>query len=216
MFKIYLSHPIRGAKGANATREDMEANNKIAIVIGKAIERWYRDKFLNEEISVYVPGEHDEFVMLGYENGTLTEKQILDIDCQIITTCDMVYALSGEVVSHGMQVEIDFANGHNIPVFYSGIPKVNDEVGAEPVEEAETEAYAFGDVLYGTQWLEKHNQVKLVRFCKRIDEHYFEAETVSEFPFAPARVLTLFSYSCWATLEEITGPHQTKGIKDEN
>ena len=216
MFKIYLSHPIRGAKGANATREDMEANNKIAIVIGKAIERWYRDKFPNEEISVYIPGEHDEFVMLGYENGTLTEKQILDIDCQIITTCDMVYALSGEVVSHGMQVEIDFANDHNIPVFYAGIPKVNDVAEAEPPEKKDS-LYSPGDILYGTVWLKKWNEFKLVKFKHSVNESCFSCEAITPLPLTPVgQVFGSAGYESWRPVSELNDVIFIMEDKDEN
>lgn len=103
--KIYVSHPIRGAKGKEATHEDMAANNRLAINFGKALQA----QFPNVEF--YVPASHDEFVMIGYEEGVLNEDQILHIDCKIIDTCNAIVAYIPEGhISNGMLVEISHAN----------------------------------------------------------------------------------------------------------
>lgn len=109
--RLYVSHPIRGAKGADATREDMEVNNELAIKFGEALQ----SEFPN--ISFYVPASHDEFVMIGYEEGILTETEILHIDCKITDRCHAVVAYIPENhVSNGMLTEITHANKTGKPV----------------------------------------------------------------------------------------------------
>lgn len=101
MLRAYLSHPIRGAKGAVATQEDMEANNR------KAIEFAWQLRARFPGLDLYVPAEHDEFVMHAYMAGYLTEQEILDVDCTILRKCDLliVYMPDGHV-SSGMSREI--------------------------------------------------------------------------------------------------------------
>lgn len=68
----------------------------------------------------YVPAEHEDFVQRAYHSGYLTEKQILDIDCQIISdTCDavIVYVPEGDTLQGGRKVEHDYAIKHSIPIF---------------------------------------------------------------------------------------------------
>lgn len=121
--KIYVSHPIRGAKGKDATKEDMEANNRLAIKFGEALQA----EFPNVEF--YVPAAHDEFVMIGYEEGMLNEGQILYIDCIIVDTCQAVMAYIPEGhVSNGMFVEITHANMTGKPVLV-----VNDRTAIDAV-----------------------------------------------------------------------------------
>lgn len=117
--RIYLSHPIRGKKGEKATKQDIDEN--IAIVRKQADELrsyfldWYRmDGW--PDIYLYVPGEHDEFVQLAYDKGYLNIDQILEIDCDIVDTCDLVIGL-GKYVSSGMQVEYTHAIKECIPLF---------------------------------------------------------------------------------------------------
>ena len=115
--KIYVSHPIRGAKGKDATKEDMEANNRLAITFGKALQTEF------PEVEFYIPAVHDEFVMIGYEHGILDEGQILFIDCRIVDTCNAVVAYIPEKhVSGGMLIEVTHANMTGKPVFV-----VNDQ-----------------------------------------------------------------------------------------
>jgi hypothetical protein len=93
MLHAYLSHPIRGAKGSDATQADMEANNQRAIEFAARV----RDEFPG--IILYVPAEHDEFVLLAYGNGYLKESQILAIDKLILARRDIliVYAPTGYI-----------------------------------------------------------------------------------------------------------------------
>lgn len=109
--RVYVSHSIRGKKGKNATEEDMQKNNTKAILFGQALRR----KFLG--VDFYVPADHDEFVLLAYLRGYLTEKQILDVDCVIVQKCSFVVAYSPNgYLSAGMKKEIEMAGINNIPV----------------------------------------------------------------------------------------------------
>jgi hypothetical protein len=115
--KVYVSHSIRGKKGVNATEADMRCNNDLAIIFGKALRR----KFPG--INFYVPGDHDEFVLIAYKEMYLNEKQILDIDCKIVQQCAFVIAFSPDgYLSRGMKVEIEYAGENGIPVII--IPKL--------------------------------------------------------------------------------------------
>jgi len=106
------SHPIRGAKGKEATDKDMEQNNQRAIAVGKALE------ILVPYLDIYIPGEHDEFVVLAYKSGKLSEDSLLAVDCEILAKRDLliVYDWQGGL-SNGMITEINFAKENNIPLF---------------------------------------------------------------------------------------------------
>lgn len=113
----YMCHSIRGKKGVEATQQEMIDNNN------KAIEAGERLRLEHPELDVYVPGDHDEFVMIGYESGTLTEKQILDIDCAVVERRDAIvmYAEDG-YLSRGMVTEIKYAKKHKKLVWwYDGL-----------------------------------------------------------------------------------------------
>ena len=109
--KVYVSHCIRGRKGLKATNADMKRNNDLAIIFGKALRRkWPGTNF-------YVPGDHDEFIIIAFRDKYLTEKQILDVDCKIVSTCNFILAYSPDgYLSRGMKVEIEHANEAGIPV----------------------------------------------------------------------------------------------------
>lgn len=110
--RAYLSHPIRGIKGKDATREDMEANNQRAIEFGRRL------RALIPTVDFYIPAEHDEFVIEAYEQGSLTEGEILDADCAIVRKCNFLLALVVDShISRGMIKEISEASQANIPVF---------------------------------------------------------------------------------------------------
>jgi hypothetical protein len=115
--RVYCSHPIRGAKGKDATIEDMRANNAKAV---KLAAHWkdVLSKAFGKRVDVYVPGEHDEFVALAHNEGYITERQILAIDCKILDTCDLLLVLNEDGISCGMQVEIIHALKRGIPVLY--------------------------------------------------------------------------------------------------
>ena len=109
--KVYVTHSIRGKKGNKATKEDMRHNNALAIVFGQALRR----KFPG--VDFYVPGDHDEFVLIAFLKKYLNEKQILDVDCEIVGECNFVVAYSPDsYLSRGMKIEIEYAGEHGIPV----------------------------------------------------------------------------------------------------
>jgi len=109
--RAYVSHSIRGKFGSAATNEQMEANNQKAISFGKQLAKEFSG------ISFYIPGEHDEFVLIAYQKGDLTETQILDIDCDIVSRCNFLVVYSpDDYISKGMQIEIDHCVFNNIPV----------------------------------------------------------------------------------------------------
>lgn len=109
--RAYVGHSIRGKFGNAATNEQMEANNQRAIKFGRRLAK----EFPN--IDFYIPGYHDEFVLIAYQKGDLTETQILDIDCVIISRCNFLVVYSpDDYISKGMQIEIDHAIFDNIPV----------------------------------------------------------------------------------------------------
>jgi hypothetical protein len=111
--KVYLSHSIRGIKGGNATEADMQRNCAFIIELAAQIrKRCYR------ELELYVPAEHEEFVHIAWKGGYLTEIQILEIDCKIIDTCDVVLCHlypEGDELQGGRKVEIDHAVKRSIP-----------------------------------------------------------------------------------------------------
>jgi hypothetical protein len=110
--RIYLSHPIRGVKGKDATIQEMLENNQKAIEFGAK----YRKTFPHK---IYVPAEHDEFVIIAYQKGYLTEEQILDIDCEILQSCEGVVFYNHELVmSGGMNTEFRCATNLKIPMAF--------------------------------------------------------------------------------------------------
>jgi len=109
--RAYVSHSIRGKFGKDATFEQMEANNKKAIGFGKELVK----EFPN--IDFYVPADHDEFVLEAYKRGYVGEKEVLDVDCVIISKCNFIVVFSpDDYISKGMQIEIDHAVFNKIPV----------------------------------------------------------------------------------------------------
>ena len=109
--RVYVSHSIRGKEGIDATMEDMERNNNLAIDFGGAL----RDEFPG--VDFYVPGDHDEFVLIAFQAKRLNEKQILDTDCVIVGRCHFVLAYTPDgYLSRGMRTEIEFAGKSGIPV----------------------------------------------------------------------------------------------------
>ena len=103
--RFYLSHSIRGKAGANATGLEMKANCEKAILIANLIRNAI------PSIEIYCPGEHEDFVQLAFYRHYLTEKQILEIDCAIIDSCEGViyYVPEGDELQGGRKVEYDYA-----------------------------------------------------------------------------------------------------------
>lgn len=109
---IYLSHPIHGKAGADATGVEMQKNCDEAIKIGKALEKVF------PRIKVYVPGASEPFVGRCYYLRYLTEKQILEIDCMIVDQCEavIVYVPDGDELQGGRLVEFEHAEKNHKPV----------------------------------------------------------------------------------------------------
>ena len=111
--RAYMCHSIRGRKGVDATEAEMNANNNKAIEAGERL-RWE-----HPELDVYVPGDHDEFIMIGYKNGVLTETEILDIDCGIVEQRDVIIMYTEDgYLSRGMVTEVRYARGRGKQVWW--------------------------------------------------------------------------------------------------
>ncbi len=110
--RAYMSHSIRGKLGVNATLESMAENNV------KAHEAAVLMRCVLPEVHLYVPGEHDEIIVFLFQDGRLSEEDILWADCQIISNCGILIAWSpDQFISTGMGIEIAFAKAHGIPVY---------------------------------------------------------------------------------------------------
>lgn len=111
--RAYMSHPIRGMKGAAATEADMEANNQLAIGFAKTLRAAF------PALDIYVPAEHDEFVLIAYQQQRLSESDILDTDVAILKRRDILIAYIPERhISNGMMREIHEAQWAGIPVVF--------------------------------------------------------------------------------------------------
>ncbi len=113
--RIYLSHSIRGMKGADATQEDMDANCERIKLVAINLRRK-----ISSTIELYVPAEHEEFVNIAWREGFLSDEQVLATDCRIIDRCDLVLCnvekSKGDVLQGGRAVEIDHAKAIGKPV----------------------------------------------------------------------------------------------------
>jgi hypothetical protein len=112
--RAYLSHPIRGAKGAAATHEDIEANNRRAIEFAARV----RAEFPG--LDLYVPAEHDELVQESLEQGILTTEQILQIDRYLLARRDILIVFSPDsYIGGGVRVEIEEAQRLRKPIAFT-------------------------------------------------------------------------------------------------
>ena len=130
-FRIYLSHTIRGTQGDKATPGAMRRNMKAAVKAGECLEAYFLDwekMYGLCKIELYVPGAHDAFPQAAMARGWLSIDQVLDLDCDIIDTCDMML-VRGNYLSTGMIYEIDHASQVGIPTFQ--FDKVNKKVMAD-------------------------------------------------------------------------------------
>jgi len=118
----YFSHSIRGKKGKAATDADMQRNCEVAIQVAE----WIRK--VVPGIELYVPAEHEDFVLIAYTEKLLTEGQILKIDCEILRQRDfhIVHEVDGWL-GGGIGVEIEAAKKYGKLTFYI---KSTDEVTA--------------------------------------------------------------------------------------
>lgn len=118
--KIYMSHAIRGSKGPDATDADMKANNLAAMRAGRVIRAWLHPL----PVELYVPADHDEFVLIAYRKGYLVERDILTVDCDIVAGCDALIWYSGLGPSGGAEIEMTYARRCGIPIF--DLPLLNE------------------------------------------------------------------------------------------
>ncbi len=113
--RVYLSHSIRGLKGADATAEDMRINCEAI----KKIAAEIRERITG--IDLYVPAEHEDFVGITYKDHYLTEQEILEVDCKIIDTCDAVICRVEDGIldqlQGGRKIEVDHAEAYHKPYY---------------------------------------------------------------------------------------------------
>lgn len=110
--KFYLSHPIRGKYGKDATHAQMKENSDKAIVIANVLRATF------PSIEIHCPAEHEDFVGIAYYNRYLTEKQVLEIDCRIIDGCEgvIIYVPEGDELQGGRLVEYEHALEQDKPI----------------------------------------------------------------------------------------------------
>lgn len=109
--KAYLSHPIStDSEGNKVSDQQMNLNIKAALC--------YADMLRGLGFNVYCPAEEEEFVNRAYKKGFMSVDQILEVDCEILQSCDLIIAYNHQGISHGMSVEIAHAMKNNIPVLY--------------------------------------------------------------------------------------------------
>ena len=119
IFKIYMSHSIRGKDGDKATQETVDKNCLAAIKAGEHLRSYFLDWYRMDgfpEIELYIPAEGDEFVQIAHDKKMIDIDQILDVDCEILNRRHMLLVW-GKYVSGGMEVEIAHAADKNIPIF---------------------------------------------------------------------------------------------------
>ena len=122
VFRIYLSHYIRGPKGNEATQKDIAENIAKHIAIGTEIKAWLIDWEKMDgfpKCDLYIPAEHDEFVQIAYNKSYIKEEQILDVDCNIIRKCSLLIAWGDPSRSTGMTVEVEYAGRIGIPILFA-------------------------------------------------------------------------------------------------
>jgi len=121
IFRIYMSHWIRGPKGEQATKKDIEENIDKHILIGTEIKAYLIDWEKMDGLpkcDLYIPAEHDEFVQIAYDKKYLDEHKILDVDCEIIEKCNLLIAFGDPSLSRGMQIEMEYAASNGIPIYF--------------------------------------------------------------------------------------------------
>lgn len=98
-----MSHSIRGIYGANATPAQMRQNCEKAILIANVLRATF------PSIEIYCPAEHEDFVGVAFHNRYLTEKQVLEIDCRIIDSCEgvIIYVPEGDTLQGGRLIEFN-------------------------------------------------------------------------------------------------------------
>ena len=126
--KAYISHAIRGAPGVSASDEERTINSKKACQFGALM----RNEF--PTVDWYIPGEHQEIDTIAFRKDYMTEEQILDIDCEIISKRNFMVVYSpDDYISRGMKIEIDHCVYTHTPVI-SAVDGSYDEYIAKLIQ----------------------------------------------------------------------------------
>lgn len=115
MMKVnaYVSHTIRGEKGKDATKQDMENNCQRAEALCSQIRSEIADVIL------YVPAEHEQFVQSAFDRGFMSEQQILTVDCDILERQDLLIVLTENGwEGGGIGIEAMHARENGIPIVF--------------------------------------------------------------------------------------------------
>ena len=108
--RAYMAHPIRGAKGPAATREERNVN------IARAIEFAAKVRAEFPGLDLYVPAEHEEFMQYAEDLGILDDERILTVDRRIVDHRDILIVYAPDrYISAGMQEEIAVAQATGKP-----------------------------------------------------------------------------------------------------
>jgi len=115
MIKIngYFSSPIRGVAGDAATPEIMEKN----IITGKEVGLRLKELFGNV-LNLYIPHLQDEVVQILWRAKKVSSRDILDADCNIVRSSDILFVYIKLGISPGMQDEINAATESRIHIVY--------------------------------------------------------------------------------------------------
>ena len=110
--EVYLSHSIRGKLGNDSTPESLNKNCLAAIEVGNKIRLecpW---------ANIYIPAEHESFIQKALDKKYITEKQILDVDCDIVAEQDIliIYVPESDELQGGRLVEHDLASNECMPL----------------------------------------------------------------------------------------------------
>jgi len=110
---IYLSHPIRGITQVPGKTNIQAPNVQMAIYVGRIIRQSIPG------VDIYIPGEHQYFVQRAYDKQMLTDKQILEIDCDImIKNCHYIVFYNPQgTFSQGMEKEKAAAQSVCLPSY---------------------------------------------------------------------------------------------------
>ncbi len=115
---VYYSASMRGEHGDKVTDEQLNANNnrglKRSLAIQQELERVFK-----RPVRMYVPHKFEPAMRNAYRAGLMTAGEILDLDCEIISICDLIVADTPPGVSEGVDIEVAFATKRQIPVIHA-------------------------------------------------------------------------------------------------
>lgn len=115
ILKGYVSHQIRGRKGADCSEDELTAN--CAKATNDMLQLQSMLQRANLPVCLHIPGANDLFVQKAYKAGRITEAEVLDTDCDIIKECDFLLVYNWDnYISTGMKVEQEFALKNQIRV----------------------------------------------------------------------------------------------------